>query len=138
MIQIIKTIPSQSSLTCVIKVVLGEFSCSVYKIAKVGQQLRVVLQHEILPLEGRILVLRSGIHQIEPEENVTVSCSLYFASFRLLPTNLFFTILFFSGVYISFETHIFAPPPFFRIIFFPLTHGLKTGVFDRFLMGGAK
>ena len=42
--------------------------------------------------------------------------------------------VFFSGVYISFETHIFAPPPFFRIIFFPLTHGLKTGVFDRFLM----
>ena len=35
-----------------------------------------------------------------------------------------------SGVYISFETHIFAPPPFFRIIFFPLTHGLKTGVFS--------
>ena len=39
-----------------------------------------------------------------------------------------------AGVYISFETHIFAPPPFFRMIFFPLTHGLKTGVFDRFLM----
>ena len=39
-----------------------------------------------------------------------------------------------AGVYISFETHIFAPPPFFRIIFFPPTHGLKTGVFDRFLM----
>ena len=34
-------------------------------------------------------------------------------------------------MYISFETHIFAPPPrFFRIIFFPLTHGLKTGVFS--------
>ena len=45
-----------------------------------------------------------------------------------------FTIVSLPGVYISFETHIFAPPPFFRIIFFPLTHGLKTGVFDRFLM----
>ena len=34
-----------------------------------------------------------------------------------------------TGVYISFETHIFAPP-LFRIIFFPLTHGLKTGFFS--------
>ena len=54
--------------TCVIKVVLSEFSCSVHKVSKVGQQLRVVLQHEILPLEGGVLVLRSGIHQIEPGE----------------------------------------------------------------------
>ena len=28
---------------------------------------------------------------------------------------------------------IFLPPPLFRIIFFPLTHDLKTGVFYRFL-----
>ena len=126
MIQIIKTIPSQSSLTCVIKVVLGEFSCSVHKIAKVGQQLRVVLQHEILPLEGRILVLRSGIHQIEPEENVTVSCSLYFAIFRLSPTNLFFTILFFKSFFYKIVFPLFKFPTCTK------TFGILEAVFIKY------
>ena len=38
--------------TLVAEVVFGEFSRSVNKIAKIGEQLRVVFQHEILPFEG--------------------------------------------------------------------------------------
>ena len=41
---------------------------------------------------------------------------------------------FFQGCILVLKLIFLPPPPFFRIIFFPLTHGLKTGVFDRFLM----
>ena len=38
-----------------------------------------------------------------------------------------------AGVFISCETLIFVPPPFFRIIFFSQIYNLKTDIFTGFL-----
>ena len=51
-----------------VKVVFCELGSSVDEVAEVGEELGVVLQHEVLPFEGGVLVLRPGVHQIESEE----------------------------------------------------------------------
>ena len=51
--------------TFVVEVVLGELCGSIDEVAEVGEELRVVLEHEVLPLEGGVLVLRPSVHQIK-------------------------------------------------------------------------
>ena len=55
-----------SVLTTIVEIVLGELGGPVDKVAEVGQQLRVGLQHQVLPLEVGVLALRTGVHQVEP------------------------------------------------------------------------
>ena len=58
----------------------------------------------------RHLVLSNGVHKIDIGKFVLIKR---------------------SGVYIICEINIFAPPPL-KIIFFPQTYNIKTGIFYRF------
>ena len=51
----------------------AKLESSVDEIAQVGQQLGVVLQCQVVPLEGRVRILRSGVDQVKPEMKVVTN-----------------------------------------------------------------